>query len=232
MERSAYDPQTVEARWQDRWEQEGAFRAEDGGDRPKKYVLDMFPYPSGDGLHLGHVANYTISDVIARYARGRGFNVLHPTGWDAFGLPAEQYAIDNRIQPREAVERNIEVFKGQIKKFRKLLITARPNEQQLRDIDYMLAMGELFSMIVYGHLVLEKALMEGTDEDLLNQVFDVFVRDFSGYATALHGKPGNTDRQRRLIRKLVMAPVADEAQFDKVWQEQVFALNGQYEMAD
>ncbi len=116
MERSPYDPQTVEARWQDRWEEAGAFHAEDGGDRPKKYVLDMFPYPSGDGLHLGHVANYTISDVIARYARGRGFNVLHPTGWDAFGLPAEQYAIDNQIHPRDAVARNIEVFKGQMQR--------------------------------------------------------------------------------------------------------------------
>ena len=116
MERSAYDPQTIEARWQDRWEREGTFRAQDGGDRPKKYVLDMFPYPSGDGLHLGHVANYTISDVIARYARGRGFNVLHPTGWDAFGLPAEQYAIDNQIHPREAVARNIAVFKGQMQR--------------------------------------------------------------------------------------------------------------------
>lgn len=112
----AYDPKTVEPRWQRRWETEGAFEAVDGDARPKRFVLDMFPYPSGDGLHLGHVVNYTISDVIARYDRARGFNVLHPTGWDAFGLPAEQYAIDNDVHPREAVLRNIEVFKGQMKR--------------------------------------------------------------------------------------------------------------------
>jgi len=127
---------------------------------------------------------------------------------------------------------NIEVFKRQIEDFRKLLLTAGPDEKQIRDIDYMLSMGELFTLIVYGHLVLEKALMEGTDYDLLNQVFDVFVRDFSAYATGLHGKPGNTGAQRTLIRELIQAPVPDAAQFDRIWREQVYALNGQYEMAD
>ena len=96
----------------------------------------------------------------------------------------------------------------------------------------MLSMGELFTLIVYGHLILEKALMEDTDPNLLNQVFDVFVRDFSAYATGLHGKPGNTEAQRALIRDLIMAPVADTAQFDRVWQAHVYALNGQYVMAD
>ena len=127
---------------------------------------------------------------------------------------------------------NIEVFKAQVEGFRKLLMTAGPDEAQVRDIDYMLSMGELFTMIVYGHLLLEKALMEDTDPDLLNQVFDVFVRDFSAYATGLHGKPGNTDAQRALIRELIMAPAANPAQFNRVWQEYVYALNGQYEMAD
>ena len=112
----AYDPKTIEPQWQERWEAEGAFRARDDDSRPKRYVLDMFPYPSGDGLHLGHVVNYTISDVIARYWRARDFNVLHPSGWDAFGLPAEQYAIDKQIHPREAVTRNIEVFKAQMQR--------------------------------------------------------------------------------------------------------------------
>ena len=127
---------------------------------------------------------------------------------------------------------NIEVFKTQIESFRKLLITAGPDESQIRDIDYMLSMGELFTMVVYGHLLLEKALMEGTDPDLLNQVFDVFVRDFSAYATGLHGKPGNTDAQRKLIRELIQAPVPDPEQFERVWQNEVYALYGQYEMAD
>ena len=127
---------------------------------------------------------------------------------------------------------NIEVFKTQIDGFRKLLLTAGPDEQQVRDIDYMLSMGELFTLIVYGHLILEKSLMEGTDPELLNQVFDVFVRDFSAYATELHGKPGNSDAQRALIRDLIQAPVANAGQFDRIWREHVYALNGQYEMAD
>jgi acyl-CoA dehydrogenase len=127
---------------------------------------------------------------------------------------------------------NIGVFRTQIDGFRKLLLTAGPDEQQVRDIDYMLSMGELFTMIVYGHLILEKAGMDGADPDLLNQIFDVFVRDFSAYATRLHGKPANTDAQRTLIRELIRAPVADPGQFERVWKEQVYALAGQYEMAD
>jgi acyl-CoA dehydrogenase len=127
---------------------------------------------------------------------------------------------------------NIEVFKAQIDGFRKLLLTAGPDEAQIRDIDYMLSMGELFTLIAYGHLVLEKALMEATDPDLLNQVFDVFVRDFSAYATGLHGKPGNTEAQRALILGLIMAPVANAEQFDSIWREHIYALNGQYQMTD
>ena len=127
---------------------------------------------------------------------------------------------------------NIEVFKKQINGLRKVLMLAAPDENQLKDIDYLLALGELFAMVVYGHLILEKAEMDGTDPDLLNQVFDVFVRDFSAYATGLHGKPSNSWRQQKLIRKLVRAPEADPEQFERVWRERVYALNGQYEMAD
>jgi acyl-CoA dehydrogenase len=127
---------------------------------------------------------------------------------------------------------NIGVFKRQIEGFRKLLVEAGPDDRQVRDIDYMLSLGELFTMIVYGHLVLEKALMENSDPNLVNQVFDVFVRDFSAYATGLHGKPGNTEAQRGLIRELIEAPVADPAQFERLWETQVCALAGQYEMAE
>jgi acyl-CoA dehydrogenase len=127
---------------------------------------------------------------------------------------------------------NIDVFKQQIEGFRKLLAAAGPDESQQRDIDYLLALGELFTLIVYGHLMLEKALMDDTGSELLNQVFDVFVRDFSVYATQLHGKPSNSDAQRALIRELIQAPVADPEQFDRVWREQVYALNGQYALAD
>jgi len=127
---------------------------------------------------------------------------------------------------------NIEVFKAQIEGFRTLLLTAGPDAQQVRDIDYMLSMGELFTLVVYGHLILEKALMEDTDSDLLNQLFDVFIRDFSTYATQLLGKPGNTEKQRVLIRDLIQSPVASPEQFGKVWQEHVYALTGQYQMRD
>jgi len=127
---------------------------------------------------------------------------------------------------------NIKVFKQQIEGFRAWLVQAGPDTEQLRDIDYMLSVGELFCLVAYGQLILEKAQMENTDPDLLNQIFDVFVRDFSIYATTLHGKPGNSDEQRALILRLVKAPVADPRQFDTVWREQVLSLSGCYELAD
>ncbi|MCW8873775.1 MAG: hypothetical protein OQK01_14265, partial [Xanthomonadales bacterium] len=120
----------------------------------------------------------------------------------------------------------------QIGLFKAWLAKAGPGKEQARDLDYMLSVGELFCLVVYGHLILEKAQMEGTDPDLLNQVFDVFVRDFSIYATTLHGKPGNTAEQQALILQLVKAPVADPQQFDSVWRERVYSLNGQYQLAD
>jgi acyl-CoA dehydrogenase len=127
---------------------------------------------------------------------------------------------------------NIEVFRQQIELFRSWLARAGPDKEQQRDIDYMLSVGELFSLVVYGQLILEKALMEGSDPALLNQVFDVFVRDFSIYATTLHGKPGNTPDQQQLILRLVKAPVADPGQFEKVWRERVLSQAGTYRLAD
>ncbi len=112
-----YDPAEVEAKWQARWDAEGAFVARDDDPREKRYVLDMFPYPSGKGLHLGHASNYTISDAFARYERMRGRAVLHPMGWDAFGLPAEQYAIEKGVHPSRAVEANIANAKRQMRRF-------------------------------------------------------------------------------------------------------------------
>ncbi len=109
-----------ETRWQSRWLEDGAFRAPNPGEtgfdpaKPKYYVLDMFPYPSGEGLHVGHVEGYTATDIIARFKRMRGFNVLHPMGWDAFGLPAEQFAIKTGQHPRETTARNIARFKAQL----------------------------------------------------------------------------------------------------------------------
>ncbi len=110
-----YNPKVIEPRWQRFWEEHKTFRAPDQSDKPKYYILDMFPYPSGAGLHVGHPEGYTATDILARYRRMRGYNVLHPMGWDAFGLPAEQYAIEKGTHPRETTQRNIETFRRQIK---------------------------------------------------------------------------------------------------------------------
>src|SRR3989344_2772015 len=110
-----YDHKTIEKKWQDRWEKDGTFRAEEGSSKPKAYILDMFPYPSGDGLHVGHVEGYTATDIYSRYKRMRGFNVLHPMGWDAFGLPAENYAIKTGVPPQETTDKSINNFRKQIK---------------------------------------------------------------------------------------------------------------------
>jgi len=109
-----YDPRQIESRWQATWRERATFRTELDPSKPKYYVLDMFPYPSGAGLHVGHPKGYIATDVLARYKRMRGFNVLHPMGWDAFGLPAEQYAIETGTHPRVTTRRNIETFKRQI----------------------------------------------------------------------------------------------------------------------
>jgi leucyl-tRNA synthetase len=109
-----YEPAAIEARWQRRWAEGKAFRAELDPSKPKFYVLDMFPYPSGAGLHVGHPKGYISTDAIARYKRMRGVNVLHPMGWDAFGLPAEQYAVETGTHPRETTRRNIDVYRRQL----------------------------------------------------------------------------------------------------------------------
>ncbi|HEY6867583.1 MAG TPA: leucine--tRNA ligase, partial [Candidatus Eisenbacteria bacterium] len=106
----------IEPRWQAYWEQHQSFRAEDRSTRPKFYCLDMFPYPSGSGLHVGHMEGYTATDILSRYKRMRGFNVLHPMGWDAFGLPAEQYAVKTGIHPAISTAENIANFRRQMKR--------------------------------------------------------------------------------------------------------------------
>jgi leucyl-tRNA synthetase len=110
-----YDFTSIERHWQSRWEQERPFTAEWPSSREKFYVLDMFPYPSGAGLHLGHCENYTITDVLARFQRARGKNVLYPIGWDAFGLPTEQYAVKTGRRPAEVTLENVATFRRQLK---------------------------------------------------------------------------------------------------------------------
>ncbi len=112
-----YDPKKIEAKWQKYWEEHPElFAADDKSEKEKQYILDMFPYPSGDGLHVGHVESYTATDIVSRYLRMNGKNVLHPTGWDAFGLPAENYAIKTKIHPKITTQKAIATFKGQMTK--------------------------------------------------------------------------------------------------------------------
>ncbi|KKR48747.1 MAG: Leucyl-tRNA synthetase [Candidatus Magasanikbacteria bacterium GW2011_GWC2_40_17] len=109
-----YNHKEIEKKWQKEWIKKGIYKTKEGGDKPKYYVLDMFPYPSGAGLHVGHPKGYIATDVIARMKMMQGFNVLHPMGWDAFGLPAENYAIKNKVHPSVATEKNIKIFKKQL----------------------------------------------------------------------------------------------------------------------
>jgi leucyl-tRNA synthetase len=116
----SYNPADVERRWQEFWESRRTFRTPDPGDpatagKPKTYILDMFPYPSGAGLHVGHPEGYTATDILARYKRMNGFHVLHPMGWDAYGLPAEEYARKTGTHPRITTKANIDTFRRQIK---------------------------------------------------------------------------------------------------------------------
>lgn len=110
----AYDPKEIEKKWQDIWEGEGAFHASDNKEKPKYYALIEFPYPSGQGLHVGHPRPYTALDIVARKRRMQGYNVLFPIGWDAFGLPTENYAIKNKIHPKIVTARNVARFKSQL----------------------------------------------------------------------------------------------------------------------
>src|SRR3989339_2261382 len=109
-----YDHKKTEEKWQKHWQDEGVFAAQDGSAKPKYYCFIEFPYPSGDGLHVGHVRSHTALDVIARHKRLVGKNVLYPIGWDAFGLPTENYAIKTGIHPADATRQNIAIFKKQI----------------------------------------------------------------------------------------------------------------------
>ena len=110
-----YNPQAIEKKWQDIWEKKETFKTSDDRSKPKFYALVEFPYPSGEGLHVGHPRPYTALDVLSRKRRMEGYNVLFPMGWDAFGLPAENYAIQNKIHPAVITERNVARFKEQLR---------------------------------------------------------------------------------------------------------------------
>ncbi len=114
-ERERYNPAAIEPKWQKHWEEKKTFAATRRPGRAKAYILDMFPYPSGDGLHVGHPEGYTATDIVSRYKRMKGIDVLHPMGWDAFGLPAEQYAIKTGTHPATTTQANVTTFRRQLK---------------------------------------------------------------------------------------------------------------------
>lgn len=114
MSGEKYEHKKIEEKWQEKWADSGLYKTTEDPSKPKSYVLDMFPYPSGEGLHVGHPKGYIATDIYSRMKRMQGHNVLHPMGWDAFGLPAENYALKNKVHPRVAVEKNIATFKEQL----------------------------------------------------------------------------------------------------------------------
>ena len=108
----------IEKKWQKYWLENKTFKADNNSEEPKYYVLDMFPYPSGSGLHVGHPLGYIASDIVSRFKRSKGFNVLHPMGFDSFGLPAEQYAVKTGQHPKKTTDENVVRFKDQLDKLK------------------------------------------------------------------------------------------------------------------
>ncbi|MBN7757083.1 leucine--tRNA ligase [Nitratireductor aquimarinus] len=153
MATERYNPRVAEPRWQKAWDEAKLFEASNDDGRPKYYVLEMFPYPSGR-IHIGHTRNYTMGDVVARYKRAKGYNVLHPMGWDAFGMPAENAAMQNKVHPKEWTYQNIAVMRDQLKTFGLSLDWSR--EFATCDVDYYHRQQMLFVDFFEKGLVMRK----------------------------------------------------------------------------
>ena len=148
-----YNSNVVESYWQKAWEQAKVFKTSNQDNRPKYYVLEMFPYPSGH-IHMGHVRNYAMGDVVARYRRANGYNVLHPMGWDAFGMPAENAAMQNKVHPRDWTYENISVMRTQLKSMGLSLDWSR--EFATCDVEYYKQQQRLFLDFLETDLVYRK----------------------------------------------------------------------------
>ena len=154
MASERYNPQAAEPRWQAAWSEAGIFRTSNDDPRPRYYVLEMFPYPSGR-IHIGHVRNYAMGDVVARFMRAKGYNVLHPMGWDAFGLPAENAAIANQVHPRAWTYDNIATMRGQLQTMGLSLDWSR--EFATCDEDYYAQQQRLFLDLLGADLAYRKS---------------------------------------------------------------------------
>ena len=126
---------------------------------------------------------------------------------------------------------NIDTFKAQIEVFKEFLMTAAPTQEQAKNIDFLLSLGELFTLVAYGQLIIEKCRLDNVEDDLLDQIFDVLVRDFSKYALQLYSKTGSTDQQMALSLRMIKKPLINEARFQNIWRNYVYALKDQYEMS-
>ena len=155
-----YNPKIIEKKWQSFWKECETFKSEVDEKKEKYYILEMFPYPSGK-IHMGHVRNYTLGDVLARYKRAKGFNVLHPMGWDAFGLPAENAAIENKISPKEWTYENIHTMKSQLMKMGLSIDWSR--ELATCDKDYYHQQQKLFSDFYKRKLIYKKESLVNWD---------------------------------------------------------------------
>jgi acyl-CoA dehydrogenase len=127
---------------------------------------------------------------------------------------------------------NVEVFKKQIKSFKNFLATTPPSKEQSKDIDYLLALGEILTLVAYGQLILENKKIFEVEDDLMDEIFDFMVRDFSKYALNIYSKPSSTDQQKELCLKMIDSPVVNQGRFEKIWQEHVYSLKGQYKLQD
>jgi acyl-CoA dehydrogenase len=125
---------------------------------------------------------------------------------------------------------NVNLFQEQIAIFKEFLMMATPTEEQQKDVDFLLAMGEIFALVVYGQLILENVEIYEIDPNIVNQIFDFMVRDFSKFALELHNKPSSSDHQMEICQKMLRKPVANQPQYKRVWEEYVHSLNGEYEM--
>jgi leucyl-tRNA synthetase len=191
MATERYNPRASEARWQSAWDEAKLFETKNDDPRPKYYVLEMFPYPSGR-IHIGHTRNYTMGDVVARYKRAKGFNVLHPMGWDAFGMPAENAAMQNKVHPKDWTYQNIAAMREQLKMMGLSLDWSR--EFATCDVDYYHRQQMLFLDFVEKGLVTRKSSKVNWDPEDMTVLANEQVIDGRGW------RSGALVEQRELVQ--------------------------------